>query len=205
MIEGSYDRRIKTFILKFLFLINPKNPLLWAEIGKGVTLGRSARFNNSRDITLGSRVWIENHAVISPMGGTIKIGDNTHILPYAMLMGLGGSINIGQYCTVHPFCVLYGGGGLKIGDSVRIATHTVIIPANHMFEDPDILIRLQGIKKEGVVIEDNVWIGAGVRVLDGVRIGKGSVVAAGAVVTKNVPDYAIMTGVPARVYGRRKN
>jgi acetyltransferase-like isoleucine patch superfamily enzyme len=137
------------------------------------------------------------------MGGRISIGDNTHILPYAMLLGSGGRIDIGNHCTVHPYCVLYGAGGLKIGDSVRIAAHTVIIPSNHIFENPETLIRLQGIQAEGIIIRDDVWLGTGARVLDGVTIGKGSIVGAGAVVTKDVPDYAIVTGVPARVTGWR--
>ena len=139
------------------------------------------------------------------MDAKISIGHNTHILPYAMLLGFGGDIDIGSHCTVHPFCILYGGGGLKIGDSVRIAAHAVITPSNHVFEDPETPIRLQGIRSEGIAIKNDVWIGAGVRILDGVTIGQGSIVGAGAVVTKDVPDYAVVTGVPACVTGWRKN
>lgn len=189
--------------LKFLSSISPKNPILWADIGKGINLSRSAHIHDSRAISLGSKVWVESHVTLSPMGGTISIGDSTHILSYAMLKGFGGNINIGDHCTVHPFCMLCGGGGLKIGNSVRIAAHTVIMPSNHVFEDPKTPIRLQGIRAEGIIIKDDVWLGTGVRVLDGITIGKGSIVGAGAVVTKDVPDYAIVTGVPARVTGWR--
>jgi acetyltransferase-like isoleucine patch superfamily enzyme len=77
------------------------------------------------------------------------------------------------------------------------------MPSNHVFEDPKTPIRLQGIRAEGIIIKDDVWLGTGVRVLDGITIGKGSIVGAGAVVTKDVPDYAIVTGVPARVTGWR--
>jgi acetyltransferase-like isoleucine patch superfamily enzyme len=192
-------RLIKKLILKFAFLLNPKLSILWADIGKGVSVSRLTKIRDSRAITLGSHVWIEGHANLSPMGGTIRIGDESHILSYAMLLGFGGNIAIGQHCTVHPFCILYGGGGLQIGDSVRIAAHTVIIPANHIFENPEIPIRLQGVRTEGVVIKNDVWIGTGVRVLDGVTVGQGSIISAGAVVTKDVPDYAIVKGVPARV------
>jgi len=194
---------IKKFILKFAFLINPKHPILWADIGTGVTLSRKANIRESRAITLGNNAWIEDNANLSPMGGTMRIGDKTHILPFAMLLGVGGNIDIGSYCTVNPYCILYGGGGLQIGNSVRIAAQTVIIPSKHIFEDPETLIRLQGIEAEGIVIKDDVWIGTGVRVLDGVTIGQGSIIGAGAVVTKDVPEYAIVTGVPARVTGWR--
>ena len=172
-------------------MIYPNNPLLWATIGEGVILGRSIRISNSRDISLGSSVWIEDHVTLSPMGGKISIGDNTHMLPYAMLLGFGGDIDIGSHCTVHPFCILYGGGGLKIGDSVRIAAHAVITPSNHVFEDAETPIRLQGIRSEGIAIKNDVWIGAGVRILDGVTIGQGSIVGAGAVVTKDVPPWKL--------------
>ena len=194
----------KRMTLKVLFMVCPNLPVLWAQIGKGVTLSRLANIRDSRAIILGSNACIERHSELLPMGGTIRIGDNTHLLPYAMLMGLGGDIDIGRYCTVNPFCVLYGGGGLKIGDSVRIASHTVIIPSNHIFDDPNTPIRLQNVRQKGVVIKDDVWVGTGVRILDGVTLGKGSVVAAGAVVTKTVPDYAIVTGVPALVSSWRK-
>jgi acetyltransferase-like isoleucine patch superfamily enzyme len=189
--------------LTFLSIFNPKNRILWKEIGRGVKLSRFAHIRDSRLIALENNVRIEDHAKLFPMGGEITVGENTHILPYAMLLGVGGNIVIGAHCTVHPFSILYGSGGLKIGDSVRIAAHTIIVPSNHNFEDPEIPIRMQGIRTEGITIKDDVWIGAGVRILDGVTIGRGSVIGAGAVVTKSVPDYAIVTGVPARVAGWR--
>jgi acetyltransferase-like isoleucine patch superfamily enzyme len=198
-----YRNKAKNSLMKLLCFISRKNPILWKNIGRGVILSRLARINDSRDISLGSNVWIEEHATLSPMGGKISIGDSTHIHPYAILMCYGGDISIGSYCTVNPFCVLYGHGGLTIGDAVRIATHTVIIPANHIYDDLETPIRLQGIRKEGVVIHDDVWIGAGVKILDGVTIGKGSIIAAGAVVSKNVSDYAIVAGVPGQIVGRR--
>lgn len=79
-----------------------------------------------------------------------------------------------------------------------------MIPVNHKFEDLDILIKNQGLDKKGIVIEDNVWIGANVTILDGVKIGSGSVVAAGAVVNKDVPQNTIVAGVSCRVIGERK-
>jgi acetyltransferase-like isoleucine patch superfamily enzyme len=112
-------------------------------------------------------------------------------------MTYGGFIRIGDHCSVNPFCVLYGHGGLTIGNNVRIATCTVIIPANHVFSDLDIPIHKQGTTALGIVIEDNVWIGANVTILDGVRIGRGAVIGAGAVVTKDVDPLHVVGGVPA--------
>src|SRR5690606_23721319 len=138
-------------------------------------------------------------------GGKIKLGKKTHLMPYSILKAMNGDISFGEYCTVNPFCVIYGmSGGLEIGNAVRIATQTVIIPANHIFDDPDKDIRLQGIESNGIKIEDDVWLGAGVRVLDGVTIKKGSVVAAGSVVTKDISEFSVVGGVPARVIKKRE-
>ena len=198
-----YRTKAISAVMRFLYFICPQNPILWKNIERGATLSRLAKIYDSKDISIGNNVWIEGYATISPMGGTINIGDSTHIHPYAMLMSYGGDIHIGSFCTVNPFCVLYGHGGLRIGNAVRIATHTVIIPANHIYEDPVTPVRLQGIKREGVVINDDVWIGAGVKILDGVTIGKGSIIAAGAVVSKSVPERSIVAGVPGQIVGRR--
>lgn len=110
---------------------------------------------------------------------------------------------MGDHVTVNPFSVLYGHGGLRIGSNVLIAAHVIIIPANHRFDRADILIRKQGESRLGITIGDDVWIGAGARILDGVTIGTGCVVAAGAVVTRDVQPYSVVAGVPARTIKRR--
>jgi acetyltransferase-like isoleucine patch superfamily enzyme len=99
--------------------------------------------------------------------------------------------------------MIYGTGGLKIGNDVRIATHVVITPAGHVFDKKDIPIRLQGVEMKGIVIEDDVWIGANATILDGVIIGRGCVIGAGSVVTKSLPEYSVAVGVPARVIYKR--
>ena len=99
---------------------------------------------------------------------------------------------------MQPDAVLDGHGGLLIGEGVRIATHAVSIPANDVFDDTDAPIRVQGETRVGIRIEDDVWIGANAVVLDGCVVGKGSVVAAGAVVTGDVAPYSVVGGIPAR-------
>jgi acetyltransferase-like isoleucine patch superfamily enzyme len=99
--------------------------------------------------------------------------------------------------------MLNGAGGLEVGNNVRIAAHTVIIAANHIYESRDTPIRNQGARKEGIKIHNDVWIGSNVTILDGVTIGEGSIIAAGAVVTESVPEYSIVGGVPAERIGSR--
>jgi len=136
-------------------------------------------------------------------GGTLSIGTNTRLLDLVLIYTYGGDIKIGKNCSINPFCVLYGLGGLEIGDDVRIAAHTVIVPANHSFDTLGIPIWRQPETRKGVRIGNDVWIGCGCRILDGVVIGQGCVVGAGSVVTRNLPDYSIAVGVPARVIGSR--
>jgi len=130
--------------------------------------------------------------------GSIHIGQDCEIHRSAMLRTYGGSIRIGNKCSIHPYCVIYGHGGLIVGNGVRIATHTVIIPANHNFNRIDKFIHEQDETRLGIVIEDDVWIGAGVKILDGVKVAQGCVIAAGAVVTKSTQPYGIYAGVPAK-------
>lgn len=145
---------------------------------------------------------IDPKAVLYPaLGGQIRVGHGTHIHAGAMLVTQGKDIEIGDSCTVNPYTMIYGGA--KIGNGVRIATHCVIIPANHVFDDPERPIREQGLDRRGIVVEDDVWIGAHVTVLDGVRIARGCVVAAGAVVTKSTEPMGIYGGVPARLIKKR--
>ncbi len=135
--------------------------------------------------------------------GPIRIGKRCVIHPGAMLLPYGGFITMGDDCTVNPYTILYGHGGLTLGNGVRIATHSVIIPANHIFTDPAQPIHTQKETRIGVAIEDDVWIGSNVTILDGVRIGRGSVIAAGSVVTKDVDPFSIMGGAPARLLKQR--
>lgn len=165
-------------------------------------------------ISLEAGVVIQPYAVLqctlwnrlSVCAGSIEIGRGTSIQPFAYLNSDGGTIEIGENCSLNPYCVLYGSaGGLKIGNFVRIAAQTVIIPSNHNFDRTSIPIHLQGSNSKGIVIHDDVWIGAGVKILDGVTIDEGAVIGAGAVVTKDVPAYSVNVGVPAQVIGFRKS
>lgn len=135
--------------------------------------------------------------------GKISIGENCFIHQSSMIMTYGGDITLGNNVSVNPYTILYGHGGLKIGNFVRIAAHTVIIPSNHNFERTDIPIFRQGHTSKGITIEDDVWIGTHVTILDGVKIGQGSIIGAGAVVNKDIPPYSIVVGNPGKVIRNR--
>jgi len=179
----------------------------FGSYGEGVKLGKDIEIIGvASRIRLGSNVYIGDGArlVCSDVDAEIVIGDGTVIQARAILeTGPGGRIELGSMNSVNPYCVLYGHGGLITGDFVRIAAHTVIIPANHIFDNPDIPITRQGISKQGIRIGRDVWIAAGCRILDGVVIGDGCVVAAGAVVNRSLAPFSVFGGVPAKIIKMR--
>lgn len=158
---------------------------------------------------------LEDNVVISPdarihpstRGTKIRIGSGTQIFDFVCIRAVGGSgdVQIGKMCYLNPNCVLYSGNGIVIGDNVLLAPGVMIMPVNHAYERKDIPIRNQGFleSKGGVVIEDDVWIGAGSVVLDGSYIERGSIIAAGSVVRGRVPSYEIWGGGPAKKIGAR--
>jgi len=155
------------------------------------------------NILIGDGTLIAPDAWLDGENGRIEIGKRCLIHPGSMLLPYDGFIKIGDDCSVNPYTILYGHGGLTIGNGVRIATHTVMIPANHEYIDPDTPIFKQGVSMKGITIEDDVWVGCNVTILDGVRIGKGAVIAAGSVVTRDVSSYTVVAGTPARVIKNR--
>lgn len=136
--------------------------------------------------------------------GSITIGKNCSIRNGAILAcSRGGEITLGDNVQINPYCILYGYRRLTIGANTLIAAHTVIVPNNHSFNTRNQLICEQEVIGVGIEIGEDVWIGANVTILDGVRIGNGAVVGASSVVTKDVPAYTIVVGVPAKVIRER--
>ncbi len=143
----------------------------------------------------------------STRGTKIRIGAHAQIYDFVVIraVGGGGDVTIGEHCYINPHCTLYSGGGIALGAYVLVGPHVAIVPANHAFDRRDTPIRHQGFapSKGGVVIGDDVWIGANATILDGARIGKGAIVAAGAVVDGEIPPYQVWGGVPARMLKQR--
>ena len=137
-------------------------------------------------------------------GGRVIVGRNAMLDIGTVLRAAGGSIKIGDDCSINPYCVLIGGSkGLVLGNGVRIAAHCAIIAENHIYEDYSKYIYQQGIRSKGIIIGDDVWVGMGSKILDGVQISTGSVIGAGSVVTKSTEPYGVYVGVPARKISSR--
>jgi len=132
-----------------------------------------------------------------------KMGENVHISE-AVIIDFPAKIELGDHVSINPFCYIHGEGGVKIGNNVRIGFHVCVISIDMVFKDPKLPIRTQGTSKAPVEIEDDVWLGAHSTILKGVRIGRGSVVGAGSVVTRDVPPYVVVAGIPAKIIKERK-
>ncbi len=134
----------------------------------------------------------------------IIIGDRTLISSFVILRTYGGTIKVGNNCFINSFTAIYGHGDLRIGDGCLIGPQVTIIPVNYGFKDRNTPFRLQKPSLKGIILEDDVWVGAGVTILDGCTVGQGSVIGAGAVLTKSVEPYSIVAGVPAKKIGIRE-
>lgn len=169
--------------------------VLFGKLDK-VKFGRKVRLSGT--IKFGSNVNIQDYS--SVRGRNILIESNVFIHENVLIRS-NEYIVIGEGTTINRNCCVLA--KVVIGKKCSIAPNVVIVGSNHLFKDPTASIKSQGSELKGIVIEDDVWIAANVTVLDGVTIGKGSVVAAGAVVNKSVPPYTIVGGVPAKEIGKR--
>lgn len=170
----------------------------WAAIERGVRL----RFANL--IRLGHGVYLDENVYLHACPNGIEIGAGTLVMHGAVLHVYNfrdiphAGIKIGRDSLIGEYSVIRGQGGVSLGDRVYTSPFTQIIAVNHVFDDPTRSFVEQGITAQGIVIEDDVWLGASAIITDGVRIGRGAVVAAGAVVTTDVPPHTVVAGVPAR-------
>jgi acetyltransferase-like isoleucine patch superfamily enzyme len=199
-------------------------PHILAQMGKAVRIAADADFRGSHQISLGNNIFIGRNTWLNAKvpGGRIQIEDNSYILDAVNLLcqndygtiilrenvsvdrgvdikAIGGRVEIQPGTYIGPYVCMAGPGNITIGKDCLIGSHTSIYANNHIFSDLTTPIRLQDTTQKGIVIEDDCWLGTGVKVLDGVTIGRGSVIGAGAVVTKNIPPLAIAVGVPAQV------
>ncbi len=155
-------------------------------------------------------------ARISPMadietsvrGSKLVVGANSTIDAFVKIKFTGGSgdVLIGEHCYINSGCVIYSGNGVSIGNHVAIAANCTFAPVNHAYRERGRLIAEQRFapSKGGVIIEDDVWIGANCVLLDGTILRRGCVIGAGSVVRGELPEYSIHAGNPLQLKGFRE-
>ena len=165
---------------------------------KYIYKGKNVHIYGFKTLSIGKACHIMDN---SDIRGNVNIGNNVFIHENVLIRSMECSISIGNNTTVNRNTNILA--QVTIGSNVSIAPNVVIVGMNHVFSNLDDTIKSQGSTSKGIIIEDDVWIETNVSILDGITIGKGSVIAAGAVVNKDVPPYSVMAGVPAKVVKQR--
>lgn len=176
-----------------------------------VFMAHGVNLRNASRIRFGKGVTLERGVIIDGlMRHGVVLGDNVMIGAYSVVVGasvanLGEGIRMGANSAVNAFSFLGGSGAITIGEGVIMGQHVCFHPENHNFERTDIPIAAQGTTRLGITLEDDVWVGSDVTFLDGVHVGRGSVIGAGSLVRGAIPPYSIAVGVPAKVIRSRES
>ncbi len=209
--EFSFDSKISMRYIVFLV----RNKIVSSIRGFFVFqefcfIGRCCNIISVRNIKLGNGVTIGRYCTLDAvsecgitLGNNFNLGDFSVVKVSGSVRCLGKFIRLGNNVAIGEYSYLGGAGGLQIGDDTIIGQYFSCHPENHNYSDPSVLIRDQGVSRQGIYIGSNCWIGSKVTILDGAMIGNGCIVAAGAVVKGVFPDNVIIGGVPARIIKSR--
>jgi galactoside O-acetyltransferase len=191
-------------------------PTIWATVLRGVVyravlggIGSSClieedvRFQVPRRIFLGKRVFVGQYSYLDGGSSVLRLGDDVHLARFCTLRAGERGISIHDGAGINVRTYLDGNGEIEIGQNTLLSPGVQVLSANHVFDDPKVPVRFQGGIYGKVTMGEDCWLGTNVVVLPGVTIGRGAVVGAGAVVTKDIPAYGIALGVPAKVVGHR--
>ena len=179
---------------------------LFQRMGPGSVIGRSVTLRCPGRITLGTGVMIDDYVVLDAKGVTsqVTLGDQVLVGRNSILSCNEASIQIGDFVSIGPFCHFAAKGRLAIGSNVSIGSGAQLLAGSHESSDPNTPVIRQKRVAEGITVESDVWIGTAATILDGVTVGRGSIVGASSVVNKDVPAGAVVLGNPARVIQNRQ-
>lgn len=210
--EGLSDRSLSIIILSRIlqmfrgFLLR----LLLKKSSGIIFKGRKCKIRHKHLISVGKTLTIGDKVEINALskqgikiGNGVSILSNTIIECTGVIRNLGEGLEIGNNVGIAQNCFIQVRGKVIIEDDVIFGPGVSIFSENHNTEDPNKPISQQGEKRLGVTIKQGSWIGANSTILDGVTIGRNSIVAAGSVVTKSIPDYSVAVGTPAKVIKNR--
>jgi acetyltransferase-like isoleucine patch superfamily enzyme len=186
---------------------------IWVKRSQGLVLiGEHVTIRNPQCISVGRDFVAEDYSEIQGLSKEgIVFGDHVTIGRFAMIRPsgyygreIGVGLKVGHHSNIGPYCYIGCSGRVEIGSNVMMSPRVSIYAENHNYGRTDIPMKEQGVTREQTIIEDDCWIASNSIILGGVRVGCGAVVAAGTVVTEDVPAYTIVGGVPAKVIGYRR-
>ena len=182
-------------------------PLLLGRCGRGVVFGQGVVLRHPHKIRLGDGVTVDDHVLLDAKGTSnrgIDVGNGVFLGRGTILSCKDGDIVLGDHTNLGFHCEIFSGGTVVVGRHGLFAAQAYLVGGGHEFEATEVAVVDQPRVSRGIALGDDVWLGTGAKVLDGVRVGSHVVVGANAVVNTDLPDGAIAAGVPARVLRRRE-
>lgn len=176
-----------------------------------VLIKKRAILKNTQFLTVGRNFIAEEGCEINALSKRgVVFGDRVTVGAYALIRPsnyyggpVGEGLRVGDNSNIGPYSYIGCSGYIEIGNNVMFGPRVSIYAETHRFERTDITMKEQGVERVSVKIEDDCWIASNSVILAGVTVGKGSIVSSGSVVTKNVPPYSIVGGVPAKLIRSR--
>lgn len=201
ILKSKFFELFRGLFVKILF--KKTNGIMF--IGKRTCLKHCNLISAGRTLFIGDNVLINALSKNGiQFGNNVSIHSNTIIDCTGGIRSIGEGLVIGNSVGISPNCFIQVRGTVKIGNNVLFGPGVKLFSESHNFDDPKKFINEQGETRKGVIIEDGVWVGSDVTILDGVTIGRNSIIAAKSLVNKDVPSFSIVAGIPAKVIKFRK-
>jgi acetyltransferase-like isoleucine patch superfamily enzyme len=181
-------------------------PWILGSCGRNVTFGQGVVLRHPAKIRLGDDVVVDDLVMLDAKGTNnrgIVVGNGVFLGRGTILSCKDGDIVLGDHVNIGFHSEIFSGSSVTVGSHGLFAAYTYLVGGGHEFERVDVPVIEQERRSQGIALGENVWLGTGVKVLDGVRIGRDVVVGANGVVTEDLPDGVVAVGIPARVVRRR--
>jgi acetyltransferase-like isoleucine patch superfamily enzyme len=181
-------------------------PTLLGECGRKPVFGQNVVLRHPHKIRLGDGVIVDDNCLLDAKGADnrgIRLGHGVFLGRNTILSCKDGDIDLDDGVNIGFNSQIASGSSVSVGKDGLLAAYCYLIGGGHEWADPSRPVQEQRAVSHGVALHDNVWLGAGVKVLDGVTIGSDCIIGAGAVVSGDVPARSVAAGVPARVLRQR--
>lgn len=207
----NYSVFISLNVLLIYFIRGLFARVFFKRISGQLFIGRNVTLRFKHHITAGKNLLIEDNVELLALsnrgikfGNNVSIGKNAIIRPTNLYGGeIGEGLEIGDNSNIGPYSYIGCSGYIKIGNNVMMSPRVSLYAENHNFSDSSIPMKKQGVTREQIIIEDDCWLASNCVILAGVTIGQGSIIASGSVVTKDIPKFSVVGGIPAKVIKAR--
>lgn len=190
-----------------LFLRGKLYPLILGRVGRNVVFGAHVTLRHPHKITIADNVVIDDQCCLDAKGTDnrgIMIGQGVFVGRNTILSCKNGDIVIDDFANLGFNCEIFSASRVRVGKRILMAAYTYLVGGDHLYDRVDIPVLEQGRTAQGIEVDDNVWLGSHVVVTDGSRVGRDAIIGAGAVVVGEIPEFAIATGIPAKVIRDRR-